>query len=211
MRTYPDSFVSLIQKGLLFIGENTTIEDNVELCHPTRAGEQLPVVLGRDCLVRSGTVLYSGVHLGDGSQTGHRVMIRENSRIGQRSVVGTGAVVEFGTTVGEHVMIETQAYVTANMVVEDYVFLGPCVVTTNDKRMLWRRNGANQFLQGPTLCRGCRIGGGSVLLPGITIGRDAMVGAGSVVTRDVPPGKLAFGNPARIMGDVSEQESIFTG
>ena len=198
----------LMEQGLLVVGEGTTIEDGVELCHPTRSGEQLPVVIGKDCYIRSGTVIYSGVHFGDGSQTGHHVMIRENTRIGSRSVVGTGAVVEFGTTVGDHVMIETNTYVTANMVVEDYVFLGPCVVTTNDKRMLWRRDGANQFLQGPTIRRGCRVGGGSILLPGITLGQNAMVGAGSVVTKDVPAGKLVFGNPAQVMGDVPEEEYI---
>ena len=41
------------------------------------------------------------------------------------------------------------------------------------------------------------IGGGAIILPGVTIGDDAIVGAGSVVTRDVPPGGMVAGNPAR--------------
>ncbi|MGP4112266.1 sugar O-acetyltransferase [Streptomyces sp. 4N509B] len=41
------------------------------------------------------------------------------------------------------------------------------------------------------------LGGGVIVLPGVTIGDDSVVGAGSVVTRDVPPGVLAVGNPAR--------------
>ena len=43
------------------------------------------------------------------------------------------------------------------------------------------------------------IGAGAILLPGVTIGNDAVVGAGAVVTRDVPPGVVAAGNPARVI------------
>jgi maltose O-acetyltransferase len=42
------------------------------------------------------------------------------------------------------------------------------------------------------------LGGGVIVCPGVSIGDDTVVGAGSVVTRDLPPGVVAFGNPARI-------------
>ena len=41
------------------------------------------------------------------------------------------------------------------------------------------------------------IGGGAIILPGVTIGDGALIGAGSVVTRDVGPGIIVAGNPAR--------------
>ncbi|MGF1428992.1 sugar O-acetyltransferase [Kitasatospora sp. LaBMicrA B282] len=43
------------------------------------------------------------------------------------------------------------------------------------------------------------LGGGVIVCPGVTIGADSVVGAGSVVTRDLPPGVLAVGNPARVV------------
>lgn len=41
------------------------------------------------------------------------------------------------------------------------------------------------------------VGMGAIILPRLTIGAGAMVGAGAVVTRDVPPGAVVVGNPAR--------------
>ena len=48
------------------------------------------------------------------------------------------------------------------------------------------------------------LGGGVVVCPGVTIGADTVVGAGSVVTRDLPPGVLAVGNPARVVRSLAE-------
>jgi len=53
-----------------------------------------------------------------------------------------------------------------------------------------------------TLKRGCYLGAGCLILPGVTIGERAVVGAGAVVTRDVPPGKIALGVPARVTRDI---------
>ena len=69
---------------------------------------------------------------------------------------------------------------------EDDVFIAPCVVTTNDNFM-GRTEERHALMQGPTIRRGARIGGGAVLLPGIEIGEEAFVGAGAVVLADVPP------------------------
>ena len=125
--------------------------------------------------------------------------VRERTTIGDESVVGRGASVENDVSVGARVRMQTGAYVTAWSVVEDDVFIAPGVILTNDPTA-GRRTGG-QELRGPTLRRGCRIGGGAVLLPGVEIGADAFVAAGAVVTRDVPPGALVMGVPAREAGE----------
>jgi acyl-[acyl carrier protein]--UDP-N-acetylglucosamine O-acyltransferase len=45
----------------------------------------------------------------------------------------------------------------------------------------------------------CFIGARSIIMPGIRVGDGSIVGTGAVVTRDVPPGSIVVGNPAKIV------------
>jgi acetyltransferase-like isoleucine patch superfamily enzyme len=47
--------------------------------------------------------------------------------------------------------------------------------------------------------KGASIGSGSTILSQVVIGENALVGAGSVVAKDVPPGAIVVGNPARVL------------
>lgn len=51
----------------------------------------------------------------------------------------------------------------------------------------------------PTLARGAIIGAGAKVLGGFIVGEGAKVGSNAVVVREVPPGAIAVGNPARII------------
>ena len=206
--TSAEDVATCVAKAWLQVGPNTTIEPNVEICHPTRSGETEPVILGSGCHIRSGSVIYSGVHFGNNCQTGHHVVVRENTKIGNSSVLGTGVKVEMNTTIGNHVLIETQCHLTAYLTVEDYVFMGPSCVTTNDLRMLHRRAGAGAHLKGATIQWGARIGGGTVILPAVIIGKESVIAAGSVVARDIPAKTLAAGNPVRLLGPVTADEPV---
>jgi maltose O-acetyltransferase len=50
-----------------------------------------------------------------------------------------------------------------------------------------------------TISENVWLGGGVIVCPGVTIGADTVVAAGAVVTRDLPPGVLAVGAPARVV------------
>ncbi len=50
----------------------------------------------------------------------------------------------------------------------------------------------------------CFIGTESIITPNTTIGPNSIVGAASVVTKDVPPGTVVAGNPARVIGSIEE-------
>jgi UDP-2-acetamido-3-amino-2,3-dideoxy-glucuronate N-acetyltransferase len=59
-------------------------------------------------------------------------------------------------------------------------------------------------MKGPHLEAGAIVGAGVTLLPAVRIGARALVGAGSVVVKDVPPGAVVVGNPARVIGNIDD-------
>jgi len=104
---------------------------------------------------------------------------------------------EKGVRVGNRVTIKCGVYLWEGTLLDDDVFVGPCVAFTNDLRPRSRKY-PQQFLK-THLQQGCTIGANATLLP-VTIGCWAMVAAGAVVTRDVPAHALVRGNPARLWG-----------
>lgn len=52
------------------------------------------------------------------------------------------------------------------------------------------------------------IGAGAIVLPGVTVGRGSRVDAGAIVTRDVPDFAIVRGIPARIVGDVRDNDEV---
>ncbi len=169
------------------------------------AGDVGPLVVNDGVSVCTGAVLYAGASIGENAIIGDQSQVRERARIGERSVVGRGSVVDFDVEIGARVLIQTNVYVTARSVVEDDVFLGPGVITTNDNTMGRHTPGR---LMGPILRRACRVGGGVVIAPGVEIGEEAFVAAGAVVTADVPPRVVVMGVPARVVREVGDEDLI---
>jgi UDP-2-acetamido-3-amino-2,3-dideoxy-glucuronate N-acetyltransferase len=104
------------------------------------------------------------------------------------------------------VKIQTDVYLTAGSLVEDAVFLGPGVLSTNDDTM--GRHPRGEPLRGPVFRRACRVGGGVVLVPGVEVGEEAFVAAGALVTRDVGARQVVMGVPARVVREVSDEDLI---
>jgi acetyltransferase-like isoleucine patch superfamily enzyme len=173
----------------------------------TKPEELPPLELGAGTVVSTGAIVFAGTTIGARVIVGDQACVRERVRVGDDVVIGRGALVENDTTVGSLTKIQADAYITAYSTLEDNVFIAPCVITTNDNFM-GRTERRHELRRGPTIRRGARIGGGAVLCPGIEIGEEAFVGAGAVVIRDVAPGVVVVGNPARVLRDVPEEELL---
>jgi len=128
--------------------------------------------------------------------------------IGDDTKVGAFVEIQKGAAIGARCKISSHTFICEGVTIEDEVFIGHGVMFTNDRHP--RATDAAGKLQTeadwsvvPTrVCRRASVGSGATLLCGVTIGEGAQVGAGSVVTRDVPPGEVWCGNPARFLKKV---------
>jgi acetyltransferase-like isoleucine patch superfamily enzyme len=166
-----------------------------------------PLELGPGTIVSTGAVVFAGTRVGARVILGDQTCVRERCEIADDVVLGRGSLVENDTAIGELTKIQAHAYITAYSTLEDNVFIAPCVATTNDNFM-GRTERRHELVNGPTIRRGARVGGAAVLLPGIEIGAEAFVGAGAVVLRDVEPGTVVVGNPARPIRRVPGDELL---
>ncbi|WP_030415011.1 sugar O-acetyltransferase [Streptomyces sp. NRRL S-1448] len=105
--------------------------------------------------------------------------------------IGTGTFVNFGA-----VFLDV-----APITIGAYVRIGPNVQLLTPAHELdaeRRRAGWSKALP-ITIGDNVWLGGGVIVCPGVNIGENTVVGAGAVVTKDLPPGVLAVGSPARVI------------
>ena len=163
-----------------------------------------PTVLEPGAIVGSVAIVGEGAWIGARAIIGDRAVVREFARVAEEAVIGQAVAVSEGVEVGARSRIQFGTNLAPPATVEEDVFIGPGVVTTNDPTLA--RLGPDQAMRGPVFRRGCRVGGGAALLPGVEIGEDAIVAARALVTRDVPAGTVVMGAPARVIREVAAAE-----
>ncbi len=154
--------------------------------------------------------VHSDVQLGKNCYIWHFVQIRENVSVGSDCVFGRGVYIGPGVEVGNAVKIQNYALIYQPAVIEDFVFVGPGAILTNDRfprstdehGLLKDEDDWN--VEGVRLQKGSSIGAQAVVLAGVNVGAWAMVGAGALVSKSVPDFALVAGNPARQIGWVGK-------
>ena len=125
--------------------------------------------------------------------------------IGDETKVGAFTEIQKEVVIGRRCKISSHTFICTGVELGDNVFIGHGVMFTND---LYPRataeDGQLQSEQDWQLVKtkvnnGASIGSNATILCGITIGENAIVGAGAVVTKDVAPGTVVAGNPARVI------------
>jgi sugar O-acyltransferase (sialic acid O-acetyltransferase NeuD family) len=111
-----------------------------------------------------------------------RAVISPRAALGKGVFVAAGVVVNPEARIGDNVILNTSCSVDHDCVVGDHVHLCPGVRLAGEVNV-----GALTL-----------VGTGACILPRVRIGERSVIGAGSVVNRDIPPGVVAYGVPARI-------------
>jgi UDP-2-acetamido-3-amino-2,3-dideoxy-glucuronate N-acetyltransferase len=125
-------------------------------------------------------------------------------RIGDDTRVGTFVEIQKNAVIGARCKIQSHTFICEGVTIDDEVFVGHGVMFINDIEPSATADGQLQTAADweviPTkVCRGASIGSGAVILGGVTIGAGALIGAGAVVTRNVEPGAVVAGVPARLL------------
>jgi len=146
--------------------------------------------------------------IGAGTKIWHNSQIMANTQIGKNCIIGHNCLVSSQARLGQGVKIESNVDVWDLITLEDYVFVGPSVVFTNDPnpRAKYPKKQYPEYGQWqPTLIRqGASIGANATIICGITIGQNSFIGAGTVVNKDVPDYALMVGLPAKQIGWICE-------
>ena len=198
------------------IGSNVIIQDNAVIGkQPTRAKASIlpdvkklpPTVIGSGVTVGTSAIIYANATIADDVFIADLATIRERVSVGEKTIVGRGVAIENDCTVGMRCKLETNCYITAYSELGDFVFIAPCVVTTNDNYMARSKERLDKF-KGVTVKTGGRIGANSTILPGKTIHEDGTVAAGSLVSKDVETETVVVGHPAKPLRRVPDNQLL---
>ena len=184
------AMIGLSPGSQVIIGAGSRIHPEANL----HAGKDTIIRLGERCAILTHSVVRNGkgVEMADGSSVSAycNIFPREPGYDG-RLVIGKGS------NIGDNTIIDT----SDDVIIGEMVALGPYdIVYTHDHD--YRADSFAAWKGGVHTGKvvvedGAWVGARVTLLPGVTIGKRAIVAAGSVVTKDVAPGDIVGGIPAK--------------
>ena len=137
-------------------------------------------------LIRNFFYQLCGIEMGKGStiHMGARFYQPNNIKLGEGSIIG------------DHVFLDGRA----NLKIGSHVDIASQVMIYNSEHNLDSQTMKTKE-EPVTIGDYCFIGPRAIIMPGVTLGKGAVVAGGAVVTKDVPPGVIVGGVPAKKIKD----------
>jgi len=202
---------------------NAHMREGVTVRDPASTHIEASVEIGRDTVILPGTILRGGTRIGTDCVIGPNTDLQD-------TLVGDGALVEHsvgrGAEVGDGASVGPYSFLRPGTVLEGEAKVGAYCEVKNSRvgegskvphlsyigdaeigaganlgagTITANYDGVNKYRT--TLGDGAFTGVNTTLIAPVEIGEDAYTGAGAVINKDVPPGKLAVGSPARAIRD----------
>jgi UDP-3-O-[3-hydroxymyristoyl] glucosamine N-acyltransferase len=189
---------------------NSEIEDGCkidEYCNIGAPGPRAsaPLHLGRRSRVRSHSVLYAGSRIGNDLETGHHVVVREHTQVGENLRVGNFSDIEGDCSIGDYCRFHGYVHVGKGSRIGNFVWLFSLTTLTNDPL-------PPSSLRSPVVVEdGAVVCVGVTAMPGARIGRGALISAGATVHGDVATGAVISGDEGAAIAHVSRLMHLESG
>lgn len=130
--------------------------------------------------------------------------------VGDGTKIGAFVEIQKGAVIGKVCKISSHSFICEGVIIGDACFVGHSVVFINDKypracapdgQMEGEAEWMSRFVA-TRIGDNVAIGSNATIMGGVSIGDNAVIGAGAVVTKDVPPGEVWVGNPAKFLRKV---------
>jgi len=186
------------------IGDNTIISNNCVIGEPSNdyysdsSYKNPSTYIGANSLIRSHSILYSGSEFGDFLTTGHRVTIREKTKVGHHCMIGSYNDIQGSCILGNYNRFHSYVNIGQESKLGDFVFIYPFVVLTNDPTP------PSNNLVGVKIGDFSQITTAAILLPGCVVGKHSLVGANSTVGGSYADDSFISGSPAKRIGALSK-------
>ena len=179
------------------IGDNTNIGSYCVLGIGSNNQDNSELIIGDNSNIRSHCVLYSGSKFGKNLSTGHHVLIREKTIVGESFRIGSYSELEGNSLIGNYVNIHSKVMISKKTKIGNFVWIFPRVQTSTDPL-------PPSDIENPIIIDDLAVVAiNSLILPGVKIGFSSYVWANSVVKSNVLDGYCVSGNPAKVFAPIN--------
>ena len=171
-------------------GRLNIIEDGAQIADGVRIGSQ--------CIIED------GVSIGASTRIGHRVILKAGTIIGEQCDIADGVMTTGPCRIGDHVNIRTGAVISKCTVLEDWVFVGPNVVTNHTKHVRHGREVKSEKLV-TVIGYGSIVGSQAAIVAGVFICPVTVIGAAALVVKNIEqPNGVYVGAPCERVAEVPD-------